>query len=366
MKKIVKHTAGVITAFVVLFSFYYMWKQSQPIPEIYELHQPSKRDIVKQVVATGILEARVEIELKPKVTGVIDELNVKAGDKVHRGDRIATIRVIPDMATLNEAQNRVVAARINLEQVERDANRCSALFNSGVVSRAEYEQMQNSLAKAREQEAAARSQVEVITKGVSQRSGDANTTVVVSSMDGIVLSVPVKVGSTVSGSSQYSQGTTVAKVGNMNDVIFKGEVDEIQVAHLQLGMHVSLVPGAMQDVTISGRLEYISPECTLVNGTRKFEIKVAADIPEGINVRSGYSVNATIELQKAVNVLSVDEVCVSFDNGKAYVYRLVSDKDDTAHQQWERIPVTVGLSDGLYIEIKSGVTADMILRGRRN
>lgn len=366
MKKILKTLGVLLAAFAVVYSFYFMWKQSQPAPEVFELVQPAKRDIVNQVVATGTIEARVEVELKPKVTGVIETLRVKAGDVIHIGDEIATIRVIPDMAMLNEAQNRVETARISLEQIERDAKRSQALFEGGVVSKAENEQVQNSLSQAREALVAARSQVEVITKGVSKRSGTANTTVVLSTMDGIILNVPVKVGSTVSGSSQFSEGTTIAKVGDLNDVIFKGDIDEMQVASLQLGMPVTLAPGAMKDVTIPAELEYISPEGVMSNGSRKFEIKAAARIPDGVKVRSGYSVNATIEIAKVSNALSVDEACVVFEDGKPYVYKLTSDKNDTENQQWERVPVTLGISDGLYVEIKRGVTADMILRGTKN
>lgn len=365
MKKFFKTLCIALAVFIVVYSFYFMWKQSQPAPDIYELVQPSVRDIANYVVATGTLEARVEVELKPKVTGVIDGLKVQAGDMVRQGDAVASIRVIPDMSMLNEAQSAVESARISLEQVERDAKRSQALFESGVVSKAENEQMQNNLSKAKEIFVAANYQVDVITKGVSQRSGEANNTVVRSTMDGIVLNVPVKIGSTVSGSSQFSEGTTIAKVGDLNDVIFRGNVDETQVASLKTGMSVTLVPGAMQNVSIPAVLEYISPEGTLVNGTRKFEIKAAAIIPEGVNIRSGYSVNASIELQKVSQVLSVDEVCVSFEDGKPYVYKLTSAVDDIENQQWERIPVVLGLSDGLYIEVKEGISKGISLRGVR-
>lgn len=363
MKKFFKTLGIVLAAILVVYSFYYMWKQSQPAPEVYELIYPEKRDIANYVIATGTLEVRVEVELKPKVTGVIKKLKIKAGDTVRKGDIVAEILVIPDMVMLNEAQSKVEVARISLEQIERDAKRSQSLFESGVVSKAENEQMQNSLSQAREVLSAAQSQVDVITKGVSRRSGETNNTVVRSTMDGIVLNVPVKIGSTVSGSSQFSEGTTIAKVGDLNDVIFRGDVDEMQAANLHTGMNVTLVPGAMQSVSIPAVLEYISPEAKLVNGTRKFEIKAAATIPEGVAVRSGYSVNASIELQKVHQVISIDEVCISFEGGEAFAYKLTSDEKDTERQQWERIPVTIGLSDGLFIEIKEGISEDMVLRG---
>lgn len=365
MKKIIRIMASALAVFVVVYSFYYMWKQSRPAAEVYELVTPCKRDIVNEVVATGTLEARNEVKLTPKVTGVIERLNVKAGDTVHMGDEIAIIRIIPDMTLLNDAQNRIETARIELEQTERDAQRSQALYEIGAISKAENEQMQTALARAKEALTAARSQVEVITRGVSQRSGSANTTIVRSTMSGTVLNVPVKVGSTVSGASLFSEGTTIAKVADLSDIVFNGEIDEIQVGKLHTGMTVTLVPGAMQNISIPAVLEYISPEGKLVNGTRKFEVKAAADIPAGISIRSGYSVNASIQLERAARAISVDEVCISFEDDQPYVYRLTSAADNVQDQKWERIPVTLGISDGLYIEVKSGITADMKLRGKK-
>lgn len=365
MKKLLRIIVSLLATFVVVYSFYYMWKQSQPTAQVYDVVSPSRRNISQVVVATGILEARNEVELKPKVTGIIEKLNVQAGDTVHVGQDIATIRIIPDMTLINESQSKVEAARIDLEQAEREAPRSQALYEIGAISKSENEQTQTALSQAREALAAARSQVEVLTKGVSQRSGSANTTIVRSTMYGTVLNVPVKLGSTVSGASLFSEGTTIAKVADLSDIIFKGDIDEIQVAKLRKGMPVTLVPGAMQEVSIPAVLEYISPEGKLVNGTRKFEIKAAAHIPADFNIRSGYSVNASIELNRSTDAMVVDEVCISFEDEQPCVYRLTSDTSDTQNQKWERIPVTLGISDGLYIEVKSGITADMKLRGKK-
>lgn len=202
----------LIGAFVI-FTFYFLWKQSQPVPVVYELVAPQQRDIVKKTVATGALEARVQVELKPQVTGIVDEIKVHAGDHVNVGDVVAIIRVIPDMSQLNQAQNAVETAKIGLQQIERESQRSQNLFEQGVVSREENEQIQTKLSQAREDLAAAQYQIDVITKGSSERSGKVNTTVVRSTMKGTVLSVPVKVGTSVSGSSQFSQGTTIAKWG---------------------------------------------------------------------------------------------------------------------------------------------------------
>ena len=247
--------------------------------------------------------------------------------------------------------------------MEREAERTQRLFDKGVVSKEENEQAQSNLASARDRVAAAKAQVEVITRGSSARAGSVNTTEVRSSMSGTVLNVPVKVGSSVSGSSSFSEGTTIATVADMKDIIFHGNIDETEVAKLSVGMGVTLIPGSMQDVKIPATLDYISPEGTLVNGAKMFELKATATIPEGVEIRSGYSVNARITLSEARQALTVNETCVEFEDGKAYVYRLTSPEADLENQKWERIPVELGISDGVYVVVKSGVSTSDRLRG---
>ena len=323
MKKVLKTGGWVLVGLFVIYTFYFLWKQSQPAPVVYELVAPEQRDVVKQTIATGTLEARTQVELKPQITGVVTELRVKPGQTVKAGDLVAVIRVIPDMNQLTQAQSSVESARISLEEVEREAERTQRLFDKGVVSKEENEQAQSNLASARDRVAAAKAQVEVITRGSSARAGSVNTTEVRSSMSGTVLNVPVKVGSSVSGSSSFSEGTTIATVADMKDIIFHGNIDETEVAKLSVGMGVTLIPGSMQDVKIPATLDYISPEGTLVNGAKMFEL----------------------------------------EDGKAYVYRLTSPEADLENQKWERIPVELGISDGVYVVVKSGVSTSDRLRG---
>jgi len=363
MKNVLKTTGWVLVAIFVIYTFYFLWKQSQPAPVVYELVTPEQRDVVKKTIATGTLQARNQVELKPQITGVITSLCVQAGQTINAGDLVATIRVIPDMSQLTQAQSSLELARITLDEVTREADRTQRLFDKGVVSQEENEQQQNRLATAKDNLKAAEAQVEVIKRGSSSRAGNVNTTEVRSSMQGVVLNVPVKVGTSVSGSSLFSQGTTIATVADMKDIIFDGNIDETEVAKLHTGMKVTLIPGSMQDVKIPATLDYISPEGTLVNGARMFELKATANIPEGVEIRSGYSVNAIIVLSEVPQALSINETCVEFDAGKSYVYRLTSPKDDVNNQKWERIPVEVGISDGVYIVVKSGIKKDDILRG---
>ena len=363
MKKVLKVIGMCLLALYVVYTLYYLWQQSKPEPTVYELVSPKQRNLVKRTTIAGSMEARRQLAVKSQATGVISRLLVEPGDRVKVGDVIATIRIIPDMAQLNEAKSRVEAARINLAEVQREYDRTYELYKDGVVSREKYEMQSSRLESARESVNAAESQVQVITRGQSSRSGGISITDLRASMTGVVLSVPVKEGASVSGTSAFTEGTTVAKIADMNDIIFRGFIDETEVALLKTGMDMELHLGSMQEITIPAKLSYIAPEGEMQNGAKMFEVKATASIPDGLTIRSGYSANASIILGTAKDVLSCDETAIAFEDGKPYVYVLLSDPNDTDHQQFERRAVTIGLSDGLAIELKSGVKAGELLRG---
>ncbi len=247
--------------------------------------------------------------------------------------------------------------------MQRQWNRARRLYEKEAISTEEYELAETHYRIAKEKLAAAEAQYEVVTKGSSKRSGSINTTIVTSPMTGMVLNVPVKEGSSVSATSMFSDGTTICTVADMNDVMFKGSIDETEVARLRVGMPTVLVLGAMQDVAIPAELEYISPEGEEKNGVIKFELWAAATIPDGVDVRSGYSVNARVVTEEHDGVLSIEESSVMFDGGSAYVWRLTSDPEDIDSQKWERVPVKVGISDGIYVEVLDGVREGEYLRG---
>ena len=365
MKKTMRVIGLCLLALFVGYTLYFLWKKSQPEPTVYELVSPERRNLVKRTTVAGSMEARRQVAVKPQATGIISRLLVEPGDRVKAGDVIATVRIIPDMAQLNEAKSRVESARINLAEVQREYDRVQSLYQDGVVSREEFEIKSSQLASARESITAAESQVQVITRGQSSRSGGISVTDLRSTITGVVLSVPVKEGASVSGTSAFTEGTTVAKIADMNDIIFRGYIDETEVAVLKVGMDMELRLGSMQEVAIPAKLDYIAPEGEMQNGAKMFEVKATANIPDSVTIRSGYSANATIVLGTVHDVLSCDETAISFEDGKPYVYVLTSDPDDTFHQQFERRAVTIGLSDGLAIELKSGVKAGEILRGNQ-
>ncbi len=362
MNKIVKNALLGMGGCLVVYTFYFLWKQSQPANTIYELQQPEVRTLQKKTLATGKVEPRDEVNIKPQIQGIITELYRKAGDRVQAGDPIAKVAVIPDMNSLSQAQSQVRTTQLTLEETEREFKRVEQLYNKGVTSREEYEQSQNQLAKAQESAKAAQDGLDIVTQGISKRAGKINTTIVTSTVAGMILDIPVKIGSSVIHANSMNEGTTVATVADMSDIIFRGRIDETEVGRLHEGMPINLSIGAVQDVTLPAYLEYIAPKGTESNGAILFEIKAAAHIPDSVIVRAGYSANAEIILEERQDVLSVSEAAIEFSGDSTFVYRLTS-SESAVPQQFERIPVSVGMSDGMFIEIKNGVTNEMKLRG---
>lgn len=362
MKKYLKIFLWSMCGLFVLYTFYYLYEQSQPKVKVYEVLTPETRDIVKTSVASGQVEPRDEVNIKPQIQGIITELYVEAGDRVKQGDPIAKVAVIPDMSQLSNAQSQLRTSQLQLEEVERENARVEQLFKKGVVAREEYEQSQNTLLKARESVQAAQDALDIVTSGISKRSGKVNTTIVTSTITGTILDVPVKIGTSVINANSFNEGTTVATVADMSKIIFRGNIDETEVGKLRQGMHINLTIGAIQGVKLPASLEYIAPKGASNNGAILFEIKAAAQIPDSITIRAGYSANAEIEFDRRNQVLSVQETAIHFEGDSTFVYRLTSD-EDAKPQSFERTPVLTGVSDGIYMELVSGVTNDMKLRG---
>ncbi|MBR5068876.1 MAG: efflux RND transporter periplasmic adaptor subunit [Bacteroidales bacterium] len=362
MKKYINVVIWCVIGLFVLYTFYYLYRQAQPKQRVYEVLVPEVRDIVKTSVASGKVEPRDEVNIKPQIQGIITELYVEAGNKVKQDDPIAKVAVIPDMSQLNSAQSNVRTAQLTLEETQREHARLETLHEKGLVSHEEFEKSKNALDKAVEARHAAQDQLDIVTNGISKRSGKINTTIVRSTISGTILEVPVKIGTSVINANSFNEGTTVATVADMGNIIFRGNIDETEVGRLSQGMHIDLTIGAIQGVTLPATLEYISPKGMESNGAILFEIKAAAQIPDTLVVRAGYSANAKIEFEHRSQVLSIQETAIEFEGDSTYVYRLTSSEKATP-QKFERIPVSVGLSDGLYIEVKDGVTSDMKLRG---
>lgn len=357
MKKMI--IAGLV-AIVFIGTFVFLWIKAQPQPKVYDEFTPTVADLRKTTVLTGKIEPRNEVNIKPQISGIISELLKEAGQTVQAGEVIAKVKVIPDMGQLSSAQSRLRLAEINLKQARTDYEREKVLFDKGLVSADEYDKIHQAYNQAREERSAAQDNLEVVRDGVSSNNANASSTLVRSTVTGVILDIPVKVGNSVILSNTFNDGTTIATVANMNDLIFRGNVDETEVGQVNVGMPMTITVGALQDLKFNARLEYISPKAVEANGANQFEIKAAVQVPEKTGVRSGYSANAQIVLAEALHVLTVPESAIHFEGNNTYVY-LVQGKGK--NKTYQRRDVKVGLSDGVNIQIKSGLTTNDRVRG---
>lgn len=361
MKKYFKYILMALVAVIFIGTFVFLYIKSQPQPEVYDEFTLQRMDIRKTTVVTGKIEPRNEVNVKPQISGIITEILKEAGETVQEGEVIAKVKVIPDMGSLSAAQSRLRLAEINRKQAQTDYDREKTLFDKGLVATDEYDKIAQALRQAREEVDAAQDNLEVVRDGVSKSNASASSTLIRSTITGLILDIPVKVGNSVILANTFNDGTTIATVANMNDLIFRGNIDETEVGRLSTGMTMKITIGALQDLKFDARLEYIAPKATDQNGANQFEIKAAVNLPSNAtNIRSGYSANAEIVLAEAKNVLAVQESAIEFDGDDTYVYVIKGDGDK---QTYERRKVQTGISDGINIEIRSGVKPNERIRG---
>ncbi|WP_302950551.1 efflux RND transporter periplasmic adaptor subunit [Leyella stercorea] len=361
MKKYFKYILMALVAVIFIGTFVFLYIKSQPQPEVYDEFTLQRMDIRKTTVVTGKIEPRNEVNVKPQISGIITEILKEAGETVQEGEVIAKVKVIPDMGSLSAAQSRLRLAEINRKQAQTDYDREKTLFDKGLVAADEYDKIAQALRQAREEVDAAQDNLEVVRDGVSKSNASASSTLIRSTITGLILDIPVKVGNSVILANTFNDGTTIATVANMNDLIFRGNIDETEVGRLSTGMTMKITIGALQDLKFDARLEYIAPKATDQNGANQFEIKAAVNLPSNAtNIRSGYSANAEIVLAEAKNVLAVQESAIEFDGDDTYVYVI---KGEGEKQTYERRKVQTGISDGINIEIRSGVKPNERIRG---
>ncbi|MCZ7649772.1 MAG: efflux RND transporter periplasmic adaptor subunit [Thermoanaerobaculia bacterium] len=348
-----KKLFGILLALLFLGavggSGYLLYKRSQKPPVVFRTEAPVRSTILKKAVATGAVVPRQEVAIKPQVSGILDQLHVEAGQLVKAGDLVARVRVVPNMVNLNSAQSRVERSKIALEQAEADEGRYRALFAEGTVSRAQLDQYEIALRNAREELAAARDNLDIIEKGTTGKLATSTNTLVRATVSGMVLEVPVELGRSVIEANTFNEGTTIATVADMDDMIFKGKVDESEVGKIRTGMQLLLTIGAIERATFEATLEHIAPKGVEDSGAIQFEIRAAVAPQSGLFLRANYSANADIVLDRRDDVLAIDESLLQFEDGKPFV------EVEVGEQLFEKRPVEVGLSDGIRIEIVSGL-----------
>lgn len=360
MKRYSKLIIAAIIALVFIGTFVFLWQKSQPKEIVYNEFTPAMNEVKKSTVITGKIEPRNEVNVKPQISGIITELLKEPGDYVNEGEVIAKVKVIPDMGQLSSAESRVRLADINLQQAKVDYEREQNLYNQKLVSADEYDKVKKALQQAKEEVVAAQDALQVVRDGVSKSNASASSTLIRSTISGIILDIPVKVGNSVINSNTFNDGTTIASVANMQDLIFRGNIDETEVGQLMPGMPLKITIGALQDLKFDASLEYISPKATESNGANQFEIKAAVKLVKDDKIRSGYSANAEIVLAQVQKALTIPESAIEFSGDSTFVYIVKSTK---AQKEYERRQVVTGLSDGVNIEVKKGLSIKDKVRG---
>ncbi len=352
----IKKTLLILLGIVLLASFagtlYFLWSKSQEEPVVYKTNSPFVTSIVKKTVATGSVVPRKEIAIKPQVSGIVDKLHVEPGQVVQEGDLVAKVTIIPNMASLSAAENRLNRSRISLENAQTEYNRNRQLFQEGVVSEAAFKVWEIELKNAREEVAAAEDNLAVIREGARKKSAYSTNTLVKATSSGMVLEVPIEEGDSVIEANTFNDGTTIATVADMDEMIFEGKVDESEVGKLEEGMELLLTIGAVEKEQFRATLEYIAPKGVEEEGAIQFEIRAAMDLKDSVFVRANYSANADIVLDKRDDVLAIQESWLRFDDDGSFV------EVENGDQDFEVRRVETGLSDGILIEVLDGLSED--------
>jgi HlyD family secretion protein len=342
----------IIVAFLVLSFFgtlVFLYRKAVERDVLFETETPFYTDIVKKAVATGTITPRREIEIKSQVSGVVEKLYVEPGEIVKDGDLLAKIRIIPDMVNLNNAESQLNTARINFENAKQEKERQAQLYEKKFISEFDYDQYVLEFNLAEEQLESAANNVQLIREGTSNKEGQV-TNEVTSTVNGMVLDVPVREGTFIIETNTFNEGTTIMFIADMKSMIFEGHVDESEIGKIKDGMELILTIGAIDTEKFKALLEYISPKGEEIEGAIQFEIRAAVELSEEHFIRAGYSANADIVLDTRENVLAVRESNLTFEKDNIFV------EIEKEYQEFEKKQIETGLSDGINIEVMSGVT----------
>lgn len=357
MKKALKIFLLLLFVVAVVAAISYMYKTSTKEMSKYETVEAVKRDLSTKAVATGSVKPREVIEIKPNISGVISEIHVKEGETVEKGALIATLRVIPNVQSLNAAQQQISAAKITLNNEEIQFNRTKSLFEQGVIPKQEFDNAQMSYQMAKQNLKEAQSNYQIAQSGIAPGLEQYATIQIRATISGMILSIPVEIGNTVQEINNFSVGTTIATMADVNQMIFEGKVDEADVGKLAEQMPIVISIGALPDEKFNGILNYISPSGVETNGIVEFEIKADVNLKDNVFLRANYSANAEVILSEAKDVLTLEAAHILYDNGQAYVEVLKPGTENYDQAVYLKKNIETGITDGVYTEIKSGIKA---------
>jgi HlyD family secretion protein len=346
-----KYFISILIGILILIfvgTIVFLFKKSQKPDVVYQIDTPHITTIVKKTVAIGKVIPRREIEVKSQVSGIIEKLYVEAGQLVKRGDILAKITLRPNMLQVSQSESQLESAKINLRNSEVDFKRQKTLFEQKLISNAEFNKAQLSFNLQREAVSSAEDYLMLLKSGAT-KSSDKVSNLIFATISGMVLNIPNREGSFIVESSSFGAATPIVTLADMDDMIFEGLVDESEVGKLRDGMELVLNIGALEGKPFSAKLEYISPKGVADQGTIKFTIRAAVTLNKDLFLRSNYSANADIVLDKRENVLAVNEGDLIFEDGKVFV------EVEQAPQKFDKREIKTGLSDGLNIEVISGL-----------
>ena len=350
MKKPVKIILGIVLLFLLVWVLVYFKKANSAAVEDFKVDEPFYTSINTKIIATGKLNPEEEIELKPQVSGIVDQIMVEEGDIVKKGDLIAKIRVVPNEQTLVSANSRINSARLSFDNANTLYNRNKVLFEKGVISKQDFENSELSMSQSKEQLQQAQNDYQIIKRGSLSGGTGANTNII-AQIPGTILSIPVREGDQVIESNNFNAGTSIATVADMSKMIFEGQVDESEVGKLKEGINIKVVLGAINEKEFPAKLTFVAPKGLEVNGAVQFTIKADVEVEQSTNIRAGYSANAEIELESKENTFCIKEALLQFNRITEKPFVEIQKADGS----FEKVDVELGLSDGINVEIKEGV-----------
>lgn len=356
MNKIVKYVLIGLLVLGALWAAAFFIKSNSKSSITYETQKPFISNIEKKTVATGKVVPEDEVEIKPQISGIIDKIYLEEGTKVKAGDLIAKIKVVPNEQALNQASGRVRTAQLSLGNVKIEYDRNKALFEKGVISSQDFNTLKLQFEQAEQELKNAQADYQIIRQGSAGGSTTANTNIR-ATVSGTILEIPVKEGDQVIQSNNFNDGTTIASIADLSKMIFEGKVDEGEVGKLKVGMPLKISLGAVEGKELEAKLKFIAPKGLEEAGAVQFKIEGDVEVKDDIFIRAGYSANASLVLEKKDSILVIPEALLQFDKDteKPYVEVAVG---DVAQQKFERKDVEIGISDGVNVEIISGITEE--------
>ena len=348
--KILKYFAiGILVLGAIFATLYFVKTNSKTLIE-YDVQVASIQNIEKKTVVTGKVIPEDEVEIKPQISGIIEELYVEEGDLVSNGDLLAKVKVVPNEQALNSAKGRLSSTLILLKNAEVEFKRNETLFKKEIISQREYDNAKLNYDQAQQNVENARTDLQIIKLGSAGGSSIANTNIR-ATVPGTVLEIPIKEGDQVIESNTFNAGTTIATVADLNKMIFEGKVDEAEVAKLIIGMPLKVTLGAIEDESFDAQLKFIAPKGNEEDGTVQFKIEGDVYLNDSVFIRAGYSTNASLVLEKKDSIMAISEALLQFDKVTNDPY--VEIKNDAG--EFERKDIEVGISDGINVEVISGI-----------